>query len=177
MVKQHELKPPHGAHRHKRRLGRGNGSGRGNMAGRGMSGQKSRSGSGPRSGFEGGQLPLVLRLPTRRGFKPLVRHVYQLVKLEELEDCFDAGSQVTLQELALMGLIRDPNKPVKVLADGELTKALLVTAHRFSASAKAKIQAAGGQVEELEAREETEAETPEAAKKGTSATPPEGKEG
>lgn len=149
-MKQHDLKSPKGARHRRKRVGRGDASGHGSYSGRGRKGQQARSGGGTRPGFEGGQLPLILRLPTRKGFTNPFQKEYQLVKVEDLERKFEAGAEVTSQELLAVGLIRDPRKPVKVLANGELSKPLTVTAHRFSASAMEKIQAAGGKAHPLE---------------------------
>ena len=150
-MKQHEISAPKGARRSRTRIGRGNGS-KGNYSGRGMKGQQSRSGSGPRPGFEGGQLPLVLKLPTRRGFTNIFRTDYAVVNLSSLEERFESGAQVTPETLMQVGLLRNLKLPVKVLAKGEVTKPLAVTAHRFSAQAKEQLVAAGGSVEELAAK-------------------------
>jgi len=147
-MKLHELSAPPGARKQKRRLGRGLGSGRGTTAGRGTKGQKARSGGQIPPHFEGGQNPLVKRLPYRRGFTNPFRREYQIVNLRELSR-FPAGSVVTPVELAQAGLIEAPTGLVKVLGDGELTHALHVRAHRFSRQARAKIEAMGGRVEEI----------------------------
>ena len=147
-MKQHELRPPKGARRTSKRVGRGNGS-KGNYSGKGMKGQQSRSGSGPRPGFEGGQLPLVLKLPTRRGFTNIFRTDYAVVNLSSLEERFDNGADVTPEAMVHAGLLRNLKMPIKVLADGEITKSLTVTAHRFSTQAKERLQLAGGTVQEL----------------------------
>ena len=139
------LKPPAGARRGRKRVGRGPGSGNGKTSGRGHKGQKARAASKKPAGFEGGQMPLQRRLP-KRGFTPLTRTRYALVKVSDLAQ-FDAGSEVTPDALALAGLIRKPTDLVKVLADGELTVKLTVRAHKFSKSAAAKIAAAGGSAE------------------------------
>lgn len=151
MVQLHELRSPPGARRPRKRIGRGTGSGRGDLSGRGRGGQKARSGKGPRPGFEGGQTPLVLRLPHKRGFHNPFRKTYQVVHLGDLDAHFSPGEKVTVERMAQVGLVRHPDKPVKVLADGALTKPLTVVAHCFSAAARQKVLAAGGQVEELEA--------------------------
>jgi len=142
----HNLRPAPGAKRPRKRVGRGPGSGTGKTAGRGHKGQKSRSGYSRRFGFEGGQMPLVRRIP-KRGFANIFRVEYQLVHLGDLEEKFDDGSAVTLELLQEKGLVRTGKGPVKVLADGEITKKLAVHAHKFSKSAQAKIEAAGGSVE------------------------------
>lgn len=158
-MKQHELRSPKGARRVSKRVGRGNGS-KGNYSGKGMKGQQSRSGSGPRPGFEGGQLPLVLKLPTRRGFTNIFRTDYAVVNLSSLEQRFENGADVTPEAMVHAGLLRNLKMPIKVLADGEITKSLTVTAHRFSTQAKAQLQSAGGTVQELsgpKAREQADA--------------------
>ena len=147
-MKQHELRSPRGARRSRIRVGRGNGS-KGNYSGRGVKGQQSRSGRGPRPGFEGGQLPMVLKMPTRRGFTNIFRTDYAVVNLRSLEERFESGAEVTPEAMVRVGLLRNLKLPVKVLANGEITKSLTVTAHRFSAQAKEQLQAAGGAVQEL----------------------------
>ena len=130
-------------------MGRGDGSGHGTFSGRGCKGQKARAGKPVRLGFEGGQLPLFRRLPHKRGFpNTLFRVEYDVVNLSSLE-VFDSGVEITPDVLIGMGIVRG-DKPVKILGGGELTKALKVSADKFSASAKAKIEAAGGTATELE---------------------------
>ena len=136
----------------RKRVGRGLGSGKGRYSGRGIKGQKSRSGSHKMpAGFEGGQMPIDMRLGKLRGntsadAKPVgpFRTYSQPVNLRDLEARFEAGAEVTLEALKDVGLIATLRKDVKILGEGELTKKLTVTAHRFSASAKEKIEAAGG---------------------------------
>jgi len=130
-------------------VGRGNGSGHGTYSGRGSKGQKSRAGYKMRPGFEGGQLPIIKRLPRKRGFTNIFRTIYSTVNLDKL-NVFEAGSEVTPEKLVAAGLIKSQKHPVKILADGDIGHALIVKANRFSASAKAKIEAAGGTVEEVE---------------------------
>ena len=144
---QHQIRPSNGARKRRKRIGRGDAAGQGSTAGRGMKGQKSRSGKGPKVGFEGGQLPLIKGLPMKRGFNNIFKTYYSLVKLETLET-FDAGSTVTPQSLMDQGYLRNLKRPVKVVGDGELTKPLTVVADKFTRSARAKIQAANGTVEE-----------------------------
>lgn len=146
---EHQISSPKGARRNRKRIGRGNAAGGGTYAGRGMKGQKSRSGRGLRPGFEGGQLPLIKGLPMKRGFNNRYKTYYALVSLETLQELFEAGSHVTPETLHQLGVIRRTRLPVKVVGDGELSGALTVTAHKFTASARAKIEAAGGSVEEL----------------------------
>jgi large subunit ribosomal protein L15 len=148
-IKANELRPPKGATHAKKRVGRGNGSGHGTYAGKGLKGQNSRSGGGVRLGFEGGQMPLYRKLHTLRGFNNKWRVEYQPVNLLTLERRFDAGATVDPDALQQAGVIRHQRQPVKILGSGELTKKLNVTAHKFSASARAAIEAAGGTVTAL----------------------------
>jgi large subunit ribosomal protein L15 len=150
-VEQHELRPPRGAKKARNRVGRGNASGNGTYAGKGLKGQQARAGSGPRPGFEGGQTPLIRRLPVRRGFRNPFRVEYAPVNLRDLAK-FPASSEVTPDSLLEMGVVRTRKLPIKLLAEGEVTVPLLVRAHRVSAAARTKIEAAGGTVEELTAR-------------------------
>ncbi len=135
-------------------MGRGNGSGHGNYSGRGRGGQKSRSGVHMRPGFEGGQLPLIKRLPEKRGFFNIFRTEYTIVNMGELNK-FETGSEVTPEKLLAAGLIKNLNRPVKILANGEINRALTIKAHKFSASATAKIKAVGGKAEEVASAAET----------------------
>lgn len=148
-MKLHDLHSPEGARRKKKRVARGTASGHGKTAGRGMKGQKSRSGGNLPPYFEGGQLPLVRRLPHKRGFTNIFKLRYSVVNLDRLAE-FDAGTEVDPEAMAAAGLIKSPLAPVKVLGRGELTQALTVAAHKFSVSAKQKIEAAGGTVVELD---------------------------
>jgi large subunit ribosomal protein L15 len=141
-----DLRPAPGATRSRKRVGRGPGSGHGKTAGRGNKGQKSRSGYRHQRGFEGGQMPLHRRVP-KRGFTNIFRTQYDVVNLSAL-DRFDAGESVTPEKLAERRLAHG-RRPVKILGDGELKKALTVSAHKFSASAKSRIEAAGGTCEVL----------------------------
>jgi len=147
-MEAHELKPPAGSRHKRKRVGRGNASGHGSYSGRGMKGQKARSGGGPRLGFEGGQTPLIKRLPHRRGFTNVFRVEYVPVNVGQLER-FEAGTEVTPELLRQVGIIKNLRQPVKVLGDGQISKALTVRVHRFSAAAKEKIEAVGGSVEEV----------------------------
>ncbi|HEY6322964.1 MAG TPA: 50S ribosomal protein L15 [Thermoanaerobaculia bacterium] len=150
-MKLHELSPAKGSKHARKRLGRGPGSGTGKTAGRGEKGQKSRSGHTHRPGFEGGQMPLVRRVP-KRGFTNIWRTEYTVVNLSQLEklDPTTGGGEVTPDILVARGLARR-GRPVKVLGVGEVGRAYKVKAHRFSKSARAKIEAAGGSCEELQA--------------------------
>lgn len=145
-MQQHNLKPPAGAKRNRKRVGRGDGSGYGSYSGRGCKGQKSRSGGGVRLGFEGGQLPLIKRLPRKRGFVNIFRTEYSIVNVSELIK-FSPNTEVTLKELFEAGLINSFNQPVKILGDGDIDRPLTVKANKFSATAEKKIVAAGGKVE------------------------------
>lgn len=147
-MKLHDLKPAEGSKHRRRRVGRGISAGQGKTAGRGTKGQRSRTGRGIKPYFEGGQLPLVRRLPHNRGFKNLWRVEYEVVNLGMLNDKFDVGVDVTPEALVAQGLVHE-GKHVKVLGTGDLGKALTIKAHAFSASAKEKIAAAGGKIEEI----------------------------
>jgi len=142
-MQAHQLKPPPGARHARKRVGRGNAAGQGTFAGRGLKGQKARAGNKPRRFFEGGQTRLFKKLPFRRGFTNPFRIEYQAVNLTVLER-FDKDAEVTPQLLKEKGILRSLRKPVKILAAGDLTKKLTVHAHSFSATAKEKIEAAGG---------------------------------
>ena len=147
---QHQVVPPKGARRNRKRIGRGDAAGQGSTAGRGMKGQKSRSGRGPRVGFEGGQLPIIKGLPMRRGFTNIFKTYYSLVKLDTL-DRFEAGEVVTPEVLFERGYVRKLNRPVKIVGGGELTKPLTVVADKFTRSAREAIEAANGSVQEANA--------------------------
>ena len=140
-----DLKPAEGSRHSRKRVGRGNGSGYGKTAGRGLNGQKSRAGGGKRPGFEGGQTPLAMRLPKLPGFRNINRVEYLPVNVSRLEEKCEV---VNGESLKAKGIIKHEDALVKVLGDGELTKALTVSVDKVSASAKAKIEAAGGKVEE-----------------------------
>jgi len=142
----HNLRPAPGAKRPRKRVGRGPGSGSGKTAGRGEKGQKSRSGYSRRLGFEGGQMPLVRRLP-KRGFTNIFRVEYQVVNVRDLERVFADGDTVSPNSLVDKGLIRRGKRLVKILGDGELSKKLAVQAHGFSAAARGAIEKAGGSCE------------------------------
>ena len=141
-IKIHDLRPAPGAHKAKTRVGRGEGS-KGKTAGRGTKGTKSRY--QVRAGFEGGQLPLHMRLPKLRGFKNPFRTEYQVVNLDRIQELFPSGGDVTVAELVAKGAVRK-NQPVKVLGNGEITVKVNVTVDKASASAIEKIKAAGGSV-------------------------------
>jgi large subunit ribosomal protein L15 len=147
----HDLRRPDGSHRDRKRVGRGPGSGKGKTAGYGHKGSKARAGHhGPGGGkpaYEGGQMPLHRRLP-KRGFTNLDRVEYQVVNVFQLEGLEDG--EITPQVLSDRGLVGHPRRPVKVLGSGNLTRKVTVSAHAFSKSAREKIEAAGGSVQELD---------------------------
>ena len=146
---EHEVSPPKGARRNRKRVGRGDAAGGGSYAGRGLKGQKSRSGKGVRPGFEGGQLPLIKGLPMKRGFNNRYKTYYALVNLNTLQERFESGARVTPDLLHGLNIVRRTNLPVKIVGDGDLQHPLTVVAHKFTASARAKIEAAGGSAEEI----------------------------
>ncbi len=145
-MRLHDLKPNEGAKRRRKRLGRGESSGTGKTAGRGHKGQKSRSGGGVRIGFEGGQMPIYRRLPKRGFNNAQFKTVYAVVNVGLLEERFEAGATIDEAALREAGIVKGRYDGLKVLGDGEISKALTVNADRVSASAKAKIEAAGGAV-------------------------------
>lgn len=145
-MEQSELRPPAGAKHKRKRIGRGDGSGHGTYSGRGCKGQKSRSGGGVRLSFEGGQLPLVKRLPEKRGFVNIFRIEYSIVNVGKLK-LFAPDTEITPEELLKVRLIKSLKQPVKILGNGEVDRPLTVRANKFSAAAEGKITAAGGRVE------------------------------
>ena len=144
-MKLHELKPAPGATTTPKRLGRGIGSGLGKTSGKGHKGAKARSGGGKGPGFEGGQMPLMRRLPKRGFFNPFRTH-YEAVNVERL-DVFEDGQTITPVELIEAGIINKVRDGVKIMGNGEITKKLTVQANKFTATAMAKIEAAGGKAE------------------------------
>jgi large subunit ribosomal protein L15 len=149
-MKLHDLKPTPGSTTKKTRVGRGIAAGKGKTAGRGTKGQGARGRRGKRAYFEGGQLPLVRRLPFKRGFTNIFRIEYQEVNVGDLEARFEAGAVVTPESLAEVGLVREANEPVVILGQGDLSKKLTIHAHRYTKSALDKIEKAGGSSEKLE---------------------------
>ena len=147
-MRQDELSPAPGSKQRRKRVGRGDGSGHGTYSGRGCKGQKSRSGYSMRPGFEGGQLPLIKRLPEKRGFTNIFRTEYSIVNISKL-NIFESGSEVTPEKLVAARIVKSLRHPIKILADGEINHPLMVKANKFSVEAKAKIEAAGGQAEEV----------------------------
>jgi large subunit ribosomal protein L15 len=146
-MKLHDLKPSPRAHRERKRVGRGPGSGKGKTSGKGMMGQKARSGPGPYRTFEGGQNRLVRRMPYLRGFKNRWRVEYQVMNVGDLNELPD-DQELTIETLIESGVI-SKNKPLKILGDGDFSKKLTIHAHKFSGSAREKIEAAGGKVVEV----------------------------
>lgn len=145
-MKLHELTPAAGSAEKAWRKGRGPGSGNGKTGGRGHKGQNARSGGGVRPGFEGGQIPMYRRLPKRGFTNDMFKKVYAVINVDAL-DRFEDGAEVTVETLVAEGIIKDTLSGVKVLGNGEITKKLTVKANVFSASAKEKIEAAGGKAE------------------------------
>ena len=141
----HELTPTEGTRHVAKRKGRGHGTGNGKTAGRGHKGQHARSGGGVRVGFEGGQMPLVRRVP-KRGFNNIFAKPFEAVNVSVFE-CFEDGAVVGVEELLAAGILSKCKYGVKVLGNGEITKKITVKANAFSESAKAKIEAAGGKAE------------------------------
>ena len=152
-MKLHDLTPNPGAKRNRKRVGRGISAGQGKTAGRGTKGQGSRAGSGGHLYRQGGNLPFYRRLPFMRGqgFTPITRIEYNEINLDQLAESFEANADVTPESLEEARLLRDPRNPIVVLGRGELDFALKVRVHRISAGARAKIEAAGGSVEVIEA--------------------------
>ncbi len=148
-MKLHELCPTPGSRKRRKRVGRGDSSGLGKTAGRGEKGQHSRTGSKVRPYFEGGQIPLFRRLP-KRGFKNPDHIFYNLINLSIIESNFEAGAVVDTEALREKNLLGKSQRALKILANGEITKAITVKAEKFSATAVAKIEAAGGKVEVVE---------------------------
>jgi large subunit ribosomal protein L15 len=143
MTELHTLSPSPGSHRNRKRVGRGPGSGTGKTAGRGQKGQKARSGASIPAGFEGGQMPLQRRIP-KGGFTPLNRIPFQVVNVRTLQEMDE--SEITPEVLKARGLIGSVREPLKILGTGDLSRKVQVSAHAFSASAREKIEAAGGSV-------------------------------
>lgn len=147
-MEQHELKPPAGATHKRKRVGRGLGSGHGAYSGRGCKGDKSRAGGGARLGYEGGQLPLIQRLPRKRGFTNIFRIKYSIVNVGSLNS-YAANTEITPEILLRNGLIASLKHPVKILGNGDIDRPLIIKVKKFSSSAKSKIEAAGGRAEAI----------------------------
>ncbi len=148
-MKLHDLKPAPGAHKQSKRVGRGHGSGKGKTAGRGMNGQNARAGSGPHRAFEGGQNPLTQRMPFKRGVGFFNRYSveYEVFNIGDIAE--SQADEITPELMKAAGLIKNFKRPIKILGDGEVNRPLKITAHKFSASAREKIEAAGGTITEL----------------------------
>jgi large subunit ribosomal protein L15 len=147
---QHELRSAPGSRRPRKRIGRGNSSGHGTYATKGLKGQKARTGNDIRTAFEGGQMPLALRLARKRGFTNKWRVEYEWVNISQLARL--SAAEVTPESLVATGLVRRSRLPIKVLGDGEIDRAVTVSAHAFTAAARSKIEAAGGHVVQLPGR-------------------------
>ena len=148
-MQQHLMRSPKGAKKNRKRVGRGDGSGSGTYSGRGLKGQKSRSGKGPMAKFQGGQLSLLKRLPSIRGFNNIFRQEYSIVNVDQLS-LFPEDSEVTPEIMERVGFVKDLKNPVKILGGGDIDVAINVSAQRFSASAKEKIESAGGSITVIE---------------------------
>lgn len=142
------LSPSTGSRKARKRVGRGDGSGHGTYSGRGCKGQKSRSGYRMKPGFEGGQLPLIKRLPRKRGFVNIFRTEYSEVNLATL-NVFEPDSEVDPEKLVAAGIVKSLRRPVKILGNGDIDRPLSVKAHKFTSAARARIEAAGGKAEEV----------------------------
>ncbi len=148
MIRLDTLSPAPGSRKSKKRVGRGDGSRKGSFSGRGCKGQKARAGFRMKPGFEGGQLPIIKRLPSQRGFTNIFKTEFDVVNVGQLT-VFEAGTEVDLVKLVTAGLVKTGQKLVKILGDGEIDRPLTVKADKFTATAKAKIEAAGGKIEEV----------------------------
>jgi len=148
-MRQDTLAPASGSKKQRKRVGRGDGSGHGTYSGRGCKGEKSRAGYKMSRGFEGGQLSLIRRLPRKRGFTNIFATKYSIVNVGKLS-MFEAETEVTPERLVVAGAVKSLQYPIKIVAEGDISHPLVVKAHKFSAAAKAKIEAAGGKVEEVE---------------------------
>ncbi len=146
-LRVNDLRPPAGAKRSRKRVGRGDGSGRGTYSGRGQKGQKSRAGGGTRPGFEGGQFGLIRKSPRKRGFRAPFRVEFTAINVGDLNDRFPSGAEVNAEALVAAGLLKRSDEPFKVLATGDLGHPLTIVAPRVSGAAKEKIEAAGGSID------------------------------
>lgn len=150
-LRENDLHPPAGAKHSRKRIGRGSASGQGTYAGKGLKGQKARSGNDIRPGFEGGQMPMIRKMPHKRGFRAPFRVEYTPINVFRLQERFEANAEVTAESLVHVGLLKNESEPFKVLGNGDLDRPLTVRAPKVSAAARSKIEAAGGNVEELDA--------------------------
>jgi large subunit ribosomal protein L15 len=149
-MQNHTLSSAGSKTRKRKRIGRGDASGNGSYSGKGMKGQKSRSGGGVRPGFEGGQLPLIKRLPSLRGFTNIFKTQYHAVNLDTILKMYPNGGDVSPGTLVETGVLKDQKLPLKVLGRGEINVNLKVSAHKFTKSAKEKIETAGGTIQVIE---------------------------
>ena len=149
-MQNHTLSSAGSKTRKRKRIGRGDASGNGSYSGKGMKGQKSRSGGGVRPGFEGGQLPLIKRLPSLRGFTNIFKTQYHAVNLDTILKMYPNGGDVSPGPLVETGVLKDQKLPLKVLGRGEINVNLKVSAHKFTKSAKQKIETAGGTIQVIE---------------------------
>ena len=149
-MQNHTLSSAGSKTRKRKRIGRGDASGNGSYSGKGMKGQKSRSGGGVRPGFEGGQLPLIKRLPSLRGFTNIFKTQYHAVNLDTILKMYPNGGDVSPGTLVETGVLKDQKLPLKVLGRGEINVNLKVSAHKFTKSAKRKIETAGGTIQVIE---------------------------
>ena len=149
-MQNHTIKSPAAKSGKRKRVGRGDGSGNGSFSGKGMKGQKSRSGGGVRPGFEGGQLPLIKRMPSLRGFTNIFKTKYHLVNIDSISRVYPDGGEVSPQGLVQNGVIKDDKLPVNILGRGEITVNLKISAHKFTKPAKNKIEMAGGTVQVID---------------------------
>jgi len=148
LIRLDTLSPAPGSRKDKKRVGRGDGSRKGSFSGRGCKGQKGRAGFRMKPGFEGGQLPIIKRLPSQRGFTNIFKTEYDVVNVGQL-NVFEAGTEIDIITLITAGLVKTGQKLVKILGDGEIDRPLTVKADKFTATAKTKIEAAGGKIEEV----------------------------
>ena len=149
-MQQHSLKSPQGSKKNRTRVGRGDSSGSGSYSGKGMKCQKSRSGGGVRPGFEGGQLPVIKKLSALRGFNNIFRREFIPINLNTISKLYEKDNEISPETLVEKNVLKDTKSPIKILGDGEINFSVKVTAHKFSRSAKDKIIAAGGTIQELE---------------------------
>ena len=149
-MQNHTIKSSGSKSGKRKRIGRGDGSGNGSFSGRGMKGQKSRSGGGVRPGFEGGQLSLIKRMPSLRGFTNIFKTKYHLVYIDSICRVYPDGGEVSPQGLVQSGVIKDEKLPIKILGRGDITGNLKISAHKFTKSAKNKIETAGGTIQVIE---------------------------
>ncbi|MDC0035311.1 50S ribosomal protein L15 [Chloroflexi bacterium] len=149
-MQNHTIRSSESKTRKRKRIGRGDGSGNGSFSGKGMKGQNSRSGGGVRPGFEGGQLPIIKRMPSLRGFTNIFKTKFHVVNLDSIGLLYPDGGEVSPRSLMENGVIKDEKLPLKILGRGEITVNMKISAHKFTKSAKNKIETAGGTVQVIE---------------------------